>query len=186
MINYPEICKARVLTIFSTRAGLPMRTVKKNWSGRLDGCLILMANDYEIELITAKTDSNKAAYLNWLKAIIVTQGEFGSLVSTQTEECKSGGQTKQAVTDRLRRCLRGGLLSGLGATARASKTAPGLARLCLFLCKNATALRITGSVKRNSTKGSPEYSKIVRAFHCEEFCRVTQPTAIARNPSPEG
>src|SRR5208283_90383 len=88
MMSYPEICKARGIDyIFDPGQALPMLDGEKLVRS-IDGCRVLMANDYEIELITGKTGLNKAALLKLAKAVIVTQGEFGSLVSTRTEECK--------------------------------------------------------------------------------------------------
>jgi len=136
MINYPEICKAAGIDyIFDPGQALPVLDGEKLVRA-IDGCLILMANDYEIELITAKTGLNKAALLKLAKAIIVTQGEFGSLVSTQTEECQIPAvKPKQAVDPTgCGDAYRGGLLSGL-VHARASKTAPKWAACVPLLCR---------------------------------------------------
>ena len=82
MINYPEICKAKGIDyIFDPGQALPMLDGEK-LAQAIGGCRILVANDYEIELITGKTGLDKPALLKLAKAIIVTQGEFGSLVST--------------------------------------------------------------------------------------------------------
>ena len=115
MINYPEICKAKGIDyIFDPGQALPMLDGEK-LAQAIGGCRILVANDYEIELITAKTGLNKAALLKLAKAIIVTQGELGSLVSTPTEECHIPAvKPKQAVDPTgCGDAYRGGLLSGL-------------------------------------------------------------------------
>ena len=60
-MNYPEICKAKGIDyIFDPGQALPMLDGEKLVRA-IDGCRILMANDYEIELITAKTGLNKSS-----------------------------------------------------------------------------------------------------------------------------
>jgi adenosine kinase len=115
MINYPEICKAKGIDyIFDPGQALPMLDGEK-LAQAIGGCRILVANDYEIELITGKTGLDKPALLKLAKAIIVTQGEFGSLVSTPVEECHIPAvKPKQAVDPTgCGDAYRGGLLSGL-------------------------------------------------------------------------
>jgi adenosine kinase len=115
MINYPEICKAKGIDyIFDPGQALPMLDGEK-LAQAIGGCRILVANDYEIELITDKTGLDKPALLKLAKAIIVTQGEFGSLVSTPVEECHIPAvKPKQAVDPTgCGDAYRGGLLSGL-------------------------------------------------------------------------
>jgi adenosine kinase len=115
MMNYPEICKAMGIDyIFDPGQALPVLDGEKLIRA-IDGCRILMANDYEIELITTKTGLNKAALLKLARGVIVTQGEFGSLVSTLAEECHIPAvKPKQAVDPTgCGDAYRGGLLSGL-------------------------------------------------------------------------
>ena len=115
MINYPEICKAKGIDyIFDPGQALPVLNGEK-LAQAIGGCRILVANDYEIELITDKTGLDKPALLKLAKAIIVTQGEFGSLVSTPVEECHIPAvKPKQAVDPTgCGDAYRGGLLSGL-------------------------------------------------------------------------
>jgi adenosine kinase len=135
MINYPEICKAAGIDyIFDPGQALPVLDGEKLVRA-IDGCLILMANDYEIELITAKTGLNKAALQKLAKAIIVTQGEFGSLVTTQTEECQIPAvKPKQAVDPTgCGDAYRGGLLSGL-VHGKSLKDSAKMGSVCASFC----------------------------------------------------
>jgi adenosine kinase len=81
----------------------------------IKGCLILIANDYELELITSKTGLKKAELLKLAETIIVTQGESGSLVSTQNEEFKIPAVKPKKAVDPTGAgdAYRGGLISGL-------------------------------------------------------------------------
>jgi adenosine kinase len=135
MINYPEICKAAGIDyIFDPGQALPVLDGEKLVRA-IDGCRILMANDYEIELITAKTGLNKAVLQKLAKAIIVTQGEFGSLVSTQTEECQIPAvKPKQAVDPTgCGDAYRGGLLSGL-VHGKSLKDSAKMGSVCASFC----------------------------------------------------
>ena len=115
MLSYPGICKARGIDyIFDPGQSLPMLEAT-NLTRAIEGCRILIANDYELELIINKTGLKKAALLKLAKTIIVTQGEAGSLVSTQDEEVRIPAvKPKQAIDPTgAGDAYRGGLLSGL-------------------------------------------------------------------------
>jgi len=118
MLSYPAICKAGGIDyIFDPGQSLPMLEAG-NLTQAIDGCRILIANDYELELIINKTGLKKAALLKMAKTIIVTQGESGSLVSTLDGEIKIPAvKTKKAVDptgagDAYRRGLISGLVHG--------------------------------------------------------------------------
>jgi len=115
MMNYPQACKERGIDyIFDPGQSLPM------WEGRdliraIDGCRILIVNDYEQDLVLSKTGLNKKGLLALPKAVITTLGGQGSLVSTTT-----GKQAVHAVTPREVKdptgagdSYRGGLIYGL-------------------------------------------------------------------------
>jgi len=58
------------------------------WDGEslikwINGSMLLIANDYELELIMKMTSLNKKSLLNLTSAIITTLGEKGSIVSTR-------------------------------------------------------------------------------------------------------
>jgi adenosine kinase len=48
----------------------------------IDGCRILISNDYELELVCNKIGCNRSGLLKWTGVIITTLGEYGSRVST--------------------------------------------------------------------------------------------------------
>ena len=61
MINYPRACKARGIDyIFDPGQSLPMLDAK-DLAQAIDGCRILISNDYELDLIMSKTGLNKEA-----------------------------------------------------------------------------------------------------------------------------
>ncbi len=115
MVSYPDICKARGIDyIFDPGQSLPMLEAV-NLIQSIKGCRILIANDYELELITSKTGLKKAELLKLAETIIVTQGESGSLVSTQNEEFKIPAVKPKKAVDPTGAgdAYRGGLISGL-------------------------------------------------------------------------
>ena len=82
MINYSRIYKEKgIRYIFDPGQSLPI------WTGDglkecIDGADILIANDYEMGLITNTTDLDMAALGKLAKSIITTKGEDGSLITT--------------------------------------------------------------------------------------------------------
>ncbi|MGP8079754.1 MAG: carbohydrate kinase family protein [Dehalococcoidales bacterium] len=135
MLSYPGICKAKGIDyVFDPGQALPMLDGEKLVQS-IEGCRILIANDYEIELIISKTGLNKAALLKLAKAIIVTQGEFGSLVSTPAEECHIPVvKPKQAVDPTgCGDAYRGGLLSGL-VQGKSLKDSAMMGSVCASFC----------------------------------------------------
>jgi adenosine kinase len=115
MREYPRLCKARGIDyIFDPGQSLPVLSAETLCQS-IEGCLILIANDYELELITNKTGLKKAALLKMARNIIVTQGEHGSLVSTQDEEFKIPAVKPKKAVDPTGAgdAYRGGLISGL-------------------------------------------------------------------------
>ena len=161
MLNYPEICKAKGIDyIFDPGQALPVLDGEKLVRA-IDGCRIMMANDYEIELISAKTGLNKTALLKLAKAIIVTQGEFGSWFRHRLRSVKSRRLNRSRQwTRRAAATPTAADCSAALCMARASKIARRWAASALLSAWNATAPRITGSAKKNSPKDSTEYSKI--------------------------
>ena len=82
MINYSRIYKEKgIRFIFDPGQSLPI------WTGEglkecIDGADILIANDYEMGLITNTTGLDMAALGVLAKSIITTKGEDGSLITT--------------------------------------------------------------------------------------------------------
>jgi len=115
MLSYPEFCKARGIDyIFDPGQALPMLEAK-NLIQAIEGCRILIANDYELQLIASKTGLTKTALLKLARTIIVTQGESGSLVTTQDDEFKIPAVKPKKAVDPTGAgdAYRGGLICGL-------------------------------------------------------------------------
>jgi adenosine kinase len=135
MMSYPGICKARCIDyIFDPGQSLPMLEAG-NLTLAIEGCRILIANDYELELITSKTGLKKAALLKLANTIIVTQGESGSLVSTQDEEFKIPAVKPKKAVDPTGAgdAYRGGLISGLVQGKRIKECAK-MGSVCASFC----------------------------------------------------
>ena len=81
----------------------------------IKGSLILIANDYELQMILGKTGLDKSALLQLAKNVIITQGELGSLVTTQDEEFMIPAVKVSKAVDPTGAgdAYRGGLISGL-------------------------------------------------------------------------
>jgi adenosine kinase len=115
MINYPHLCKAKGIDyIFDPGQSLPMLETK-DLSQAIDGCRILICNDYELDLIMNKTGLDKEALLTHAKAIIVTLGEQGSKIFRPDGEITIPAAKPQKVEDPTGAgdSYRGGLISGL-------------------------------------------------------------------------
>jgi adenosine kinase len=81
----------------------------------IDGCRILIVNDYELELIKNKTGLTKKELLGRAGTIITTLGEHGSQISTADGEIKIPVVQASKVEDPTGAgdAYRGGLISGL-------------------------------------------------------------------------
>jgi len=115
MITYPHACKVRGIDyIFDPGQSLPMWDAKELIQA-IDGCGILIVNDYELDLIINKTGLNKKALLTMARTIITTRGEFGSQVSTLDGEIDIFPVKARKVEDPTGAgdSYRGGLISGL-------------------------------------------------------------------------
>ena len=115
MLNYPLICQERGIDyIFDPGQSLPVLD-----SGRLvraiDGCRILICNDYELDLILNKTGLSKADLQKMAQTIIVTKGEQGSDIFTPEGEIRISIAKPRQVLDPTGAgdSYRGGLISGL-------------------------------------------------------------------------
>jgi adenosine kinase len=115
MVTYPQACKVRGLDyIFDPGQSLPMWEAKELIQA-IDGCRILIVNDYELDMIVNKTGLNKKALLKLARTIITTRGEMGSQVSTQDTEIDIAPVRARKVEDPTGAgdSYRGGLISGL-------------------------------------------------------------------------
>ncbi|MFA5321499.1 MAG: carbohydrate kinase family protein [Smithella sp.] len=115
MVVYPRTCKKRGIGyILDPGQSLPMWD-KKELIQAIDGCRILIVNDYELSLIISKTGLDKNALLEMAETIITTLGESGSQISTRQSELKVPAFKVKKVVDPTGAgdSYRGGLLSGL-------------------------------------------------------------------------
>jgi adenosine kinase len=115
MLNYPGFCKARGIDyIFDPGQSLPMLNAKELIQA-IEGCRILICNDYELDLITSMTGLKKEALMRLAKTIIVTRGELGSTISTLDGEINIPAVKPKTVVDPTGAgdAYRGGLISGL-------------------------------------------------------------------------
>ncbi|MFH1775805.1 MAG: carbohydrate kinase family protein [Chloroflexota bacterium] len=115
MASYSQAFKARGIDyIFDPGQSLPM------WEGDglircIDGSRILVSNDYELELIMAKTGRDRNELLKRSKTIITTLGEAGSRIHTADGEVNIPAVKAGKVVDPTGAgdAYRGGLISGL-------------------------------------------------------------------------
>ncbi len=135
MLSYPHLCKARGFDyIFDPGQSLPMLEAG-NLTQAIEGCRILIANDYELELIISKTGLKKEALLKLANIIIVTQGELGSLVSTPDDEIKIPAVIPKKAVDPTGAgdAYRGGLISGL-VREKSIKDCAKMGSVCASFC----------------------------------------------------
>jgi adenosine kinase len=115
MVKYPQACKARGIDyIFDPGQSLPMLP-PMDLVQALEGCRILISNDYELDLILAKTGMDKEALLKRAQVVIVTLGELGSRVFTRGREMRIPPAKPKTVKDPTGAgdSFRGGLITGL-------------------------------------------------------------------------
>lgn len=115
MVEYPRACKARGIDyILDPGQSLPMWD-KNDLIEAIEGCRILIVNDYELSLVIGKTGLNKNTLLKMAGTIITTLGELGSQVSTLESEISIPAFKLKKVVDPTGAgdAYRGGLLSGL-------------------------------------------------------------------------
>jgi adenosine kinase len=115
MMNYPQACKANGIDyIFDPGQSLPMWEAKELVRA-IEGCKILIVNDYELNLIISKTGLDKQALLGLAGMIITTLGELGSQVSMPDSEIGISPAKTKKVEDPTGAgdSYRGGLISGL-------------------------------------------------------------------------
>ena len=115
MVNYPRACKNKGIDyILDPGQSLPMWD-KKDLIQAIEGCRILIVNDYELSLIISKTGLDKKALLEMTGTIITTLGESGSQISMREREIAVPAFRVKKVVDPTGAgdAYRGGLLCGL-------------------------------------------------------------------------
>jgi len=115
MVAYPYACRDRGIDyIFDPGQSLPMWGASE-LTRSIEGCRILISNDYEMDLIMSKTGLTRRDLLKGAGAIVTTLGELGSRVSTPDCEMRVSAVTPRKVVDPTGAgdAYRGGLISGL-------------------------------------------------------------------------
>jgi adenosine kinase len=115
MINYPKLCKQKNIGyIFDPGQALPVLQAQ-DLIDVITGCMLLIVNDYEFNLIMDKTGLTKDKLLALAEATIVTLGEAGSELYTETGKLTIPSFKAARVVDPTGAgdAYRGGLLSGL-------------------------------------------------------------------------
>jgi len=115
MANYPRICKEKgIAYIFDPGQSLPVLDAK-DVSEAIDGCRILISNDYELDLIVKKTGLARKDIVQRAGTVIVTLGEAGSQVMTAKDKFDIPVVKPRKVDDPTGAgdAYRGGLISGL-------------------------------------------------------------------------
>lgn len=115
MVRYPRLCKTRGIGyIFDPGQSLPMLT-PEDLVQAVDGCSLLIVNDYEMDLTLHKTGLNKDSLLARTRAVIVTAGEKGSVLFAGKTETRIPAAKPDVVKDPTGAgdSYRGGLIAGL-------------------------------------------------------------------------
>ncbi|MCK9229909.1 MAG: carbohydrate kinase family protein [Syntrophales bacterium] len=115
MMNYPRACRERgIAYVFDPGQSLPMWGAEELVRA-LEGCRVLICNDYELDLVMTRTGLKKESLLEKAGSIITTLGKAGSLVSTKDSDVKIPAAEPRVVEDPTGAgdAYRGGLLCGL-------------------------------------------------------------------------
>ena len=115
MVNYPCLCKARCIRyIFDPGQQIPV-IPPEELINSIEGCMILICNEYELDMIMNITGLGKRALLERAEIIIATKGEHGSKIITQDCETEIPAVKAKCVLDPTGAgdAYRGGLISGL-------------------------------------------------------------------------
>jgi adenosine kinase len=115
MAGYPRACRDRGIDyIFDPGQSLPMWEPARLIEA-IDGCRILIVNDYELELVMGKTGVGKRELLGKAGTVITTLGDRGSQVLTRDAEFSISAVRASRVYDPTGAgdAYRGGMISGL-------------------------------------------------------------------------
>lgn len=115
MVAYPGRCReCGIDYIFDPGQALPMLE-GPDLVRAIAGCRLLISNDYELDLIKAKTGLDLGGLLQGAGAVIVTLGEQGSRIHTRQGDLPIPAVQPRKVDDPTGAgdSFRGGLISGL-------------------------------------------------------------------------
>jgi adenosine kinase len=115
MVSYPQQCKEKgIRYIFDPGQQIPV-IPPDDMIKSIDGAMILICNEYELNMIMNITGLDRDALLDRAEIIIVTKGEHGSVIITQGNETEIPVVKATCVLDPTGAgdAYRGGLISGL-------------------------------------------------------------------------
>ncbi len=115
MINYPCLCKEKGIGyIFDPGQQIPV-IPPQDLTKSIEGCRILISNEYELDMIMTITGLKKEDLLRRTQTIIMTRGELGSRIITKEGETDIAAVKAKQVIDPTGAgdAYRGGLISGL-------------------------------------------------------------------------
>jgi adenosine kinase len=124
MIGYAETCRKKGIPYICDPGQSLSLWEKDNLREWLDGAMLLMSNDYELEIIMKITGMNKQDILKLVKTIITTLGDKGSLLSTADSAVSVPAAAAENVVDPTGAgdAYRAGFLKGI-VTGRDMQTA---------------------------------------------------------------
>lgn len=115
MIQYPKRCAEKDIDyIFDPGQALPLLQAE-DILHCIDNCKLLMVNDYEMNLIINKTQLQREDILNRAESVVVTLGDGGSILYSQSLAIKIPAFPAKQVVDPTGAgdAYRGGLLKSL-------------------------------------------------------------------------
>jgi len=115
MVKYPRAFKElRIKYIFDPGQSIPALSDEDILEG-INGALILIVNDYELQMITDRTRLSVPGFLKLCDNVIVTKGEKGSIVYSRKKETKIPAAKVEKLVDPTGAgdAYRGGLTKGL-------------------------------------------------------------------------
>jgi adenosine kinase len=125
MINYPRLCKEKGINyIFDPGQQLPV-IPPGDLQKSIEGCKILISNEYELDMIMNITGLDKDSLLKHTETIIMTRGESGSRIIRSGAETDIPAVKAKQVLDPTGAgdAYRGGLISGLARGMDLTKSA---------------------------------------------------------------
>lgn len=115
MVEYADICKSKGIKHICD----PGQSLT-GWEGKtltqwIDGSMMLISNDYELEMIMKMTGMDKKGLLRLTKTIVTTLGEKGSLISISGDDMRIPAAELHDVMDPTGAgdAFRAGLIKGL-------------------------------------------------------------------------
>lgn len=115
MIQYPKRCVEKDIDyIFDPGQALPLLHSEDLLSS-IDGCMLLMVNDYEMNLVISKTNLRREEILERAGSAVITLGQDGSILYSRTMALKIPAFPAKQVIDPTGAgdAYRGGLLKSL-------------------------------------------------------------------------